>query len=53
MLHAEQISQRGGTVLCELRGDRVILRGRAALYMTAEIEIEAERQPSWSPSHAV
>lgn len=39
-MHAEQVSARGGTVLCDLRGDRVTLRGRAALYMTAEIQTE-------------
>ena len=36
-MHAEQLSARRGTVFCELRGDRVTLRGRAAHYMTAEI----------------
>lgn len=39
-MRAEQLSPRGGTVLCELRGDRVALRGRAAHYMTAEISVE-------------
>jgi PhzF family phenazine biosynthesis protein len=39
-LRAEQVSARGGTVLCDLRGDRVTLRGRAALYMTAEIFVD-------------
>lgn len=38
-LVAEQVSPRGGTVWCELRGDRVTLRGRAAHYMTAEIAV--------------
>lgn len=38
-LHAEQISPRGGTVRCELRGPRITLLGRAAHYMTAEITV--------------
>lgn len=38
-LRAEQLSTRGGLVWCEVRGDRVILRGRAAHYMTAEITL--------------
>ncbi|MBV1934545.1 MAG: PhzF family phenazine biosynthesis protein [Parvibaculaceae bacterium] len=32
-LKARQISKRGGTVLCELRGDRVFLRGQCADYL--------------------
>lgn len=38
-LHAEQISPRGGTVHCELRGPRITLLGQAAHYMTAEITV--------------
>jgi predicted PhzF superfamily epimerase YddE/YHI9 len=36
---AEQVSPRGGIVWCELRGDRVTLRGRAAHYMTADVHL--------------
>lgn len=36
-LDARQLSQRGGAVKCELRGDQVILSGNAVHYMTAEI----------------
>ena len=36
-LRAVQVSQRGGTVMCDLRGERVTLSGRAAHYMTAGI----------------
>ncbi|HEY0309374.1 MAG TPA: PhzF family phenazine biosynthesis protein [Acidobacteriaceae bacterium] len=36
-LTAQQLSARGGSLLCELKGDRVELTGRAVLYMTAEI----------------
>ncbi len=35
--HAKQVSQRGGEVSCELNGARVTLRGRASLFMRAEI----------------
>jgi predicted PhzF superfamily epimerase YddE/YHI9 len=38
-LVAHQVSPRGGEVLCDLHGDRVTLRGRAAHYMTADITL--------------
>jgi PhzF family phenazine biosynthesis protein len=38
-LHARQISQRGGELFCELRGDRVVIAGRAALYLEGRIHI--------------
>lgn len=38
-LRARQVSKRGGDVHCELRGDRVILSGRAVTFMDAVIEI--------------
>jgi hypothetical protein len=41
---AEQLSARGGTIGCGVGGDRVILTGHAALYMTAEIHVP-ESQP--------
>ncbi|WP_426369604.1 PhzF family phenazine biosynthesis protein [Pseudocolwellia sp. HL-MZ7] len=34
-----QVSKRSGTVLCEVKGDRVILTGQAVSYMTGEITI--------------
>ncbi|MBT3784644.1 PhzF family phenazine biosynthesis protein [bacterium] len=34
---AKQISKRGGDLLCEVKGDRVILRGNAVLFSTGEI----------------
>jgi PhzF family phenazine biosynthesis protein len=37
LLSARQLSQRGGTLGCELRGDRVLLAGRAVLYARGEI----------------
>ena len=40
-LRARQISRRGGDVLCELRGDRVLLTGHAVLYMEGTIRISA------------
>lgn len=36
-LAARQVSRRGGDLGCELRGDRVRIAGRAALYMKATI----------------
>ena len=38
-LTAQQLSARGGSLVCEVSGDRVVLIGRAVLYMTAEISI--------------
>jgi len=36
-LHARQVSARGGELWCRLAGDRVLISGHAALYMTGEI----------------
>ena len=36
-LKARQVSARGGDLLCELRGDRVTLSGRAKLYLEGTI----------------
>jgi len=38
-LRARQISPRGGELLCELRGDRVAIAGRAVLFLEGEIEV--------------
>lgn len=38
-LRAKQISPRGGEVYCELRGDRVLISGRAVKYLEGSIEI--------------
>lgn len=38
-LHARQISRRGGELFCELRGDRVVVAGRAALYLEGKIHV--------------
>lgn len=38
-LVGRQISQRGGTVFCELKGNRVALSGRAKTYMKGEITV--------------
>lgn len=38
-LVARQISKRGGTVHCEVKGDRVLLTGNAVDFMKAEITI--------------
>ncbi len=36
-LRALQVSQRGGEILCQVQGPRVILRGKAVLYMEGVI----------------
>jgi len=36
-LHARQVSKRGGELFCELRGERVGIGGRAALYSKGRI----------------
>ena len=38
-LEARQLSRRGGALTCELRGDRVTIAGRAALYLTGSISL--------------
>jgi len=40
MLSALQVSRRGGSIQCELRGDRVLLYGQACTFMEAEITFE-------------
>lgn len=39
-LQARQLSRRGGSVGCTVRGERVLLSGSAVDFMTAEIELE-------------
>ena len=38
-LKAKQISKRGGDLICELAGDRVLMSGNARLYMIGEIYV--------------
>lgn len=38
-MHAFQLSKRGGELWCELKGDRVIIKGKAVFYMKGEITI--------------
>lgn len=45
-LHAQQVSKRGGHLVCELSGDRVFLSGRAVTFMTAEIDLPGVAVPS-------
>ena len=40
-LRARQISRRGGEVICEMAGARVILRGGAITFMAGEITVRA------------
>jgi len=36
-LHAYQASERGGELICKLRGDRVIISGKAAIFAVSEL----------------
>jgi PhzF family phenazine biosynthesis protein len=38
-LHARQVSTRGGELWCEIKGDRVILKGQAVLTLRGELAI--------------
>jgi predicted PhzF superfamily epimerase YddE/YHI9 len=38
-LVARQLSRRGGEIACRLRGDRVLLEGRAVLFLEGSIDI--------------
>jgi len=38
-LNARQLSKRGGTLVCEDRGERVAISGRAVFYAQGEIEV--------------
>lgn len=38
-LHARQVSERGGEMWCEVKGDRVILKGNAVLMLRGELLI--------------
>ncbi|HHH75974.1 MAG: isomerase [Gammaproteobacteria bacterium] len=38
--HAKQVSSRGGEVWCELKGDRVLISGRAVKYLEGSVEVE-------------
>ena len=39
-LHAFQVSQRGGELFCEDRGDRVTIAGKAVLYLEGTVAIQ-------------
>jgi predicted PhzF superfamily epimerase YddE/YHI9 len=36
---ARQLSRRGGTLHCELKGDRVSIGGKAVTYLEGQIEV--------------
>lgn len=42
VLSAHQLSARGGRLRCELRGERVLLVGRAVLYLQGWIEVPSD-----------
>ena len=39
-LHARQVSQRGGEMICRYQGDRVLISGKAVMYMQGIIAHE-------------
>jgi len=39
VMKARQLSKRGGTVFCEIMGDRVLLSGREATFLVGESDI--------------
>jgi PhzF family phenazine biosynthesis protein len=41
VLEARQISRRGGKLTCTLKGDRVVIAGKAVLYLQGRIEASA------------
>ncbi len=41
-LHALQLSNRGGELWCEQKGDRVIMKGKAVFFMKGEIYLNEE-----------
>jgi predicted PhzF superfamily epimerase YddE/YHI9 len=38
-LTAKQLSQRTGVLLCERKGERVLMGGRCVFYMKGELEV--------------
>lgn len=38
-LHARQVSERGGELWCELKGERVLIKGRVVLTLRGELQI--------------
>ena len=39
-LFARQLSKRGGELVCELRGDRIFIYGKAVKYLEGRINVE-------------
>jgi hypothetical protein len=45
---ARQLSKRGGDIGCEVQSDRVILSGRAVVFLEGEIAIPSGRRRFYS-----
>lgn len=43
-LTAKQVSARGGVLLCELRGNRVVMAGHTVEYLRGEIEVDTSER---------
>lgn len=41
MLHARQLSKRGGELYCQMLGDRVEIAGRSVLFLKGEISLSS------------
>jgi PhzF family phenazine biosynthesis protein len=44
VLHARQVSRRGGDLYCELKGDRVRIGGKGAGYLTGTIQVPNDKR---------
>jgi PhzF family phenazine biosynthesis protein len=44
-LFARQVSRRGGELFCQQAGERVLIGGKAVLYLRGEIELKDSAQP--------
>jgi len=47
-LHARQLSKRGGELFCELRGERVLISGKAVPYLSGTISLPPSTHPDLS-----
>lgn len=39
-IHAYQASERGGELLCEVKGERVVIKGKAVLFSVCDVKID-------------
>ena len=46
-MKARQLSKRGGSIFCNVRGERVFLSGRAVTFLMGEIDIPLFQDVVW------